>query len=363
LDSAFVANIICPIAVTVSPVDQQRISALGWQQREFYTSQELAGTIYSHPQHNQVVVGLNGLYSKLQGLNLSLIPATPHGLTGNVHKGVSTLVHNLFGSMVQAIQNINHGLQGHPEIIFTGHGLGGSVALLCMAQFLSIHNENLPNQIKVVTFSAPHLGDQTFVHHLHQLASELNILQFYCSLDIVAKGADIGDDLLIREYIAFVFLMDPTAGMNAALQFFQFCIGKELFKKQFPYRAAGIRIEILATEQLTSKAQEYIIDEFNNMTPQKAGAYIASLLGIHTLLTAKIQFIVYGVVITGTTIKTLHATPTRDALEERFRTFQEDFDTESFSIADIHKVGKANFFNIRTNPIMGFFYSQFLGRK
>jgi hypothetical protein len=74
------------------------------------------------------------------------------------------------------------------EIVFTGHSLGGALAILAGARFKAHHSTLLkPNQVKIITFSAPRVGDKDFVESMYTLIPEYppNILNFVCSRDSV----------------------------------------------------------------------------------------------------------------------------------------------------------------------------------
>ena len=267
-----------------------------WHQKTFFTNRNgrisLNGSVYSSSQRNIMIIGFHGSHwieDWIANLSFKLAPADIHGLTGHVHSGFSKIVDANFNGMRNAIQYaVNQQGLSNPEIIFTGHSLGGPLAILSMMHFLANdrnHTYTL-HQIKAVTFSAPLIGDEQFVNYVYRhLTIDRNILQFYCSLDLAVHSLRI---LNITGY------------------------------NEKDYKDIGIRIEIPGTEQWVTKIQksiEYVcsenidkvakvvVDRFGGVTinvtglvlqiiflPTPAGIVIASLTTAGAVLLNKSLF-------------------------------------------------------------------------
>lgn len=121
-----------------------------------------------------------------QNLDFKLIPAGFMG--GSVHKGFLDIINSTFDNML-AVSNAfsAEGIEGK-EIIFTGHSLGGALAILAASKFCTQYATTLkPNQVKIITFSAPRVGDKEFMEKMYELIPESppNILNFVCNRDSV----------------------------------------------------------------------------------------------------------------------------------------------------------------------------------
>ena len=57
--------------------------------------------------------------------------------------------------------------------------------MLAASNFKHLHPELASNQIKVVTFSAPLVGDAHLNAHMHELLGKENIINFACTVDTV----------------------------------------------------------------------------------------------------------------------------------------------------------------------------------
>ena len=72
------------------------------------------------------------------------------------------------------------------ELIFTGHSLGGALAIIAGERF-SREYKLSPNQLKIITFSAPRVGGDDFVKRTYGTITRENILNFVCGGDAVPK--------------------------------------------------------------------------------------------------------------------------------------------------------------------------------
>ena len=68
------------------------------------------------------------------------------------------------------------------DIVFSGHGSGGAVALLAGANFAKTVKTK-SNRIKIVTFSIPSLGDQDFKTAVEGIVGKGNIYNFCSKMD------------------------------------------------------------------------------------------------------------------------------------------------------------------------------------
>ena len=74
------------------------------------------------------------------------------------------------------------------DIYFTGHSLAGALAKLTALRYSITSGSAVPNQIKVIAFSPPNIGDKDFIEHVEEYRlSTANVLNFYSESDIVPR--------------------------------------------------------------------------------------------------------------------------------------------------------------------------------
>lgn len=170
------------------------------------TYEHSLGTVSISRQKKRILVAFHGSENLDDWVSdfLATKQNAPNGLNGKVHGGFYDVVQSGYGN----IQNILKTVENFNEIefVFTGHSLGGAAATLAAAQFYSNFSStflgSIPckNQIKIITFSAPCVGDKIFASHIEQIFSS-NIARFTSNLDIVPKvppwGEQAGNEITI----------------------------------------------------------------------------------------------------------------------------------------------------------------------
>jgi len=115
--------------------------------------------------------------------------ATCIGLSGYVHTGFSEMFELLSVSLRSALLHAQQDANGPCEYILTGHSLGGALSMLGAGNLAAdrtlFPNGVLENQLKVVNFSAPNIGDLTLSKHIENLVPKHNILCFANEADLV----------------------------------------------------------------------------------------------------------------------------------------------------------------------------------
>ena len=165
------------------------------------------GTVSIYSNKNRAFIAFHGSENLDDWVSdlLATKQDAPSNLRGKVHRGFHDVVQSGYGNLVNILtENIEN--PNEIEFIFTGHSLGGSTSTLAAAQFYSTFSEIFPeslpsrNQIKVVTFSAPCVGDEDFASHIGQIFGS-NLIRFTSNLDIVPTvpiwGSQAGDEIKI----------------------------------------------------------------------------------------------------------------------------------------------------------------------
>ncbi len=155
------------------------------------------GAVYAN--NNTVVFGFHGSYwlvDWLQDFQPKLIQAQPnYGFSGNIHSGFAQVIECLFDDFERACKEANGARSvaeaiKNRELVFTGHSLGGALAVLTAAKFTARYKKLLEaNQVKVITFSSPRVGDLDFVKSIYAMIPEkpTNIINFVCGGDGVPR--------------------------------------------------------------------------------------------------------------------------------------------------------------------------------
>ena len=113
----------------------------------------------------------------------------PDGLEGKVHRGFLRAADSAWTSLKSILSKSVRDVD-RTTFIFTGHSLGGATTTLTAMRF-SLNfdtifiNKNLwPNQVKVITFSSPYVGDAQFTALLDRQYG-MNFLRFNTNYDMV----------------------------------------------------------------------------------------------------------------------------------------------------------------------------------
>jgi len=165
------------------------------------------GTVSIYSNKNRALIAFHGSENLDDWVSdfLATKQDAPNNLRGKVHKGFYDVVQSGYRDLVSILaENIEN--PDEFEFVFTGHSLGGSTSTLAAAQFYSTFSEIFPefvpmrNQIKVITFSAPCVGDEIFSSHIGQIFGS-NLIRFISNLDIVPNvptwGSQAGDEIKI----------------------------------------------------------------------------------------------------------------------------------------------------------------------
>jgi hypothetical protein len=154
------------------------------------------GVVFQRGQ--KIIVAFHGsdqLYDWIQDFKFSQKSAKSINLDGMVHTGFSQILESVISnenevSLPIALSNAYQNGKAWPyEYIFTGHSLGGALATLsagCLtknAMFPELITQK--NQVKVVNFSSPNIGDFALIEEIENKISKHNILCFANEGDIV----------------------------------------------------------------------------------------------------------------------------------------------------------------------------------
>jgi len=180
------------------------------------------GAIYYSKEPQALIVAFHGSYwadDWIDDFNAFHSPATSLSpqLSGNVHRGFSTVVNDCYDDLRQQMrQALGRELSSKDPVFFTGHSLGGALAILSCAK---LAHDEIPfgdNHLKVVSFSAPRgvIGDSAFEEALYKRISRENILCF----------SNLGD---VVPYVP-----------------------QQIVTYLYPYKPMGLIIEITPTEKL-----------------------------------------------------------------------------------------------------------------
>jgi pimeloyl-ACP methyl ester carboxylesterase len=157
--------------------------------RDGTRSEEIEGCVYYHDGFGMVITLRGTKYKKDWGTNLDFaLENFPGGEGSNVHRGFLQMLNQIEENLVERLVAFFgvEATQSKP-IYFVGHSRGGAIATLAAAKRLAVLEEVVrPNQVKVVTFSSPRVGNRVFVRDLHSRIGRDNILTFYCNTDVVS---------------------------------------------------------------------------------------------------------------------------------------------------------------------------------
>lgn len=165
------------------------------------------------------------------GLPMNTPAAKRHGFEGNIHFGFSETVLSSYESMLRQIRAIQGATPINDlDFVFTGHSLGGALAVIAARQFSVLNGGTLAaaegalpidpllpadfdrKRIKLVTFSAPPVGDLIFAARYREHVPVA--LRFHHSTDVVANL-----EKLLFKYISHVghpvemLFLEPTASL------------------------------------------------------------------------------------------------------------------------------------------------------
>ena len=149
------------------------------------SSEEIEGAVYSNAKFGTVVAIRGTKYKRDWGTNLdfSLVDFEEDDCT--VHNGFLRMLKEIENDLKLKLQNALQNDFLKKPVYFVGHSRGGALATLAAAMAYPIVADVQPNQVKVVTFSAPRVGGRKFVDMLHTRIGKGNILAFYCNSDFV----------------------------------------------------------------------------------------------------------------------------------------------------------------------------------
>ena len=104
---------------------------------------------------------------------------------GKISYNDQAMVHRGFLNYTDELLNLIRGeiLNFNGKIIVTGHSLGGAVAILTSARLIDLGIS--PDQIEVVTFGAPAVGDKIFAD---EISDRMNLTRFENDGDVIPKS-------------------------------------------------------------------------------------------------------------------------------------------------------------------------------
>lgn len=150
-------------------------------------SEEIEGCVYYHDVFGMVITLRGTKYKKDWGTNLDFALEDFVGREGNVHRGFLKMLNQIEENLLERLEVFfgEEATRSKP-IYFVGHSRGGALATLAAAKGFGVFGGVRPNQVKVVTFSSPRVGNRAFVRDLHSRIGRDNILTFYCNTDVVS---------------------------------------------------------------------------------------------------------------------------------------------------------------------------------
>ncbi|KAF9043495.1 alpha/beta-hydrolase [Hymenopellis radicata] len=144
-----------------------------WVAEYFGRVSHLHSYVAYRPQSKQLIAATSGTCSVPQAMqDLRTLYHRPRLAPGVVHSGFWSLYKGV-RDLVYA--GIAQGFREHPdaeELVITGHSMGGAVSyLLIIDAFLGKIPIPAKCRLKLVSFGAPRVGDETFVNHWRDLRS------------------------------------------------------------------------------------------------------------------------------------------------------------------------------------------------
>ena len=288
---------------------------------------DILGSVYL--RESKVYVSFRGtrdLVDWLSNFNVYLKPAEGiHGFEGKLHSGFSKAADSCYVSMVNQIKKVIEGQELEDlEFIFTGHSLGGAMATINAFRFMQNRgsfDDNpfmLPegfNKVKLVTFSAPPVGDEEFARVFNR--SLPTTLRVFHKADIVAN-------LPINYHVGFPLQILPFEESTSLLSTAR---GHETIRTQFDMSDTALGLGAHAV------ADMMMVGGNRLAMPAKAVAYGVDIA----------SRVVPGI------IKLMHLVPEEEVVLKAFRyekVFKDDIDYKGLS-----------FFDAARNPLVGWLYS------
>jgi len=155
------------------------------------------GSIVYRPSKNEIVVGFRGsVYDKDWERNLQLDMLEEGNV--RIHRGFKQryqdivsrendgqVLNGMLHNILQVIDSENIDIH-QTQMILTGHSAGAALATVTAFSLIRSSYFNLAeNQICLVTFSSPRVGNDHFAKELERSLGILNVLRFTCSSDTV----------------------------------------------------------------------------------------------------------------------------------------------------------------------------------
>lgn len=174
---------------------------------------DVNGHIYKNTTKRQIIIALHGSYwidDWIQDFKFGMISSMDYlGHEGNVHKGFLNMSRRIFPNLKETLQRLLSEDERKAETfeyVFTGHSLGGALSIISAA-FLArdlLGYNPLHNQVKIITFSTPPVGDSLFNEEFHKRIAQDNILNFLCTSDLLGRGLYSSRNFMIRKSIGIV---------------------------------------------------------------------------------------------------------------------------------------------------------------
>lgn len=222
---------------------------------------DVSGQVYKN--NSRIIVTFHGsewIEDWIQDFRFGMIDArTSFGHRGNVHKGFLTMsqrVFNNFKSSLDELLGETNENKSSFDYIFTGHSLGGSIAILnaaLFAQELGSYDEKT-NQIKIITFSTPPVGDSYFNERLHQRIAQDNILNFVSTSDLLAHSLYISKNFMTRTSIGIMTnMLMPIWQVLSYIPLIRNYVDTDSTTLSDGYDQTGVIIDVMATDHCIGK--------------------------------------------------------------------------------------------------------------
>ena len=129
---------------------------------------------------DEIVVAIKGTDGIMDSMNDGYVNPVDFEGMGKVHMGFASATALLLKNGLE--KKVDELIRSNPQqgLCFTGHSKGGAVAFLLAAHY---SNKNYSNNIRVITFEAPRVGNSTFAYNYEELGMET--LRYEDFLDVV----------------------------------------------------------------------------------------------------------------------------------------------------------------------------------
>ena len=122
-------------------------------------------------KENSIVISFRGTDGLIDGISNLQVQCIPFEYGGRVHKGFKNAFDSIKHKLISGINKLTNNEK--PKTFYiVGHSRGGAIATLAAAY---IAREISPEEIQVVTFGSPRVGNETFKKEYEKLIKESKI--------------------------------------------------------------------------------------------------------------------------------------------------------------------------------------------